>query len=132
MRERFVIASPVRLAARGPAERDGDLLLAVVTYARIRRGVRLRFTWHAWRVLRTLGGTPGLVLRANRVQPFGNEAWTLTVWRDESALQAFDTSPSHREAVARSRELLSHFQSQRFAVTRGELPIAWKRALSEL
>jgi heme-degrading monooxygenase HmoA len=73
---------------------------------------RAVFDDHTHRVLRSLPQQPGYVGHAVRTRPFGNEVWTMTVWQDEQALDAFVASDVHREAIRRG---LVAVRSARFA-----------------
>ena len=50
---------------------------------------------YAVQVIQQLGKAEGLLGYWLFAHPFSKQFWTLSVWRDEAALQAFVTNPPH-------------------------------------
>src|SRR5262245_32095832 len=57
-----------------------------------------RFQWHAQRIHRQLGHTPGLVGFSFEAK-FPTRYWTLSAWVDGKALHGFIRNGSHRTAM---------------------------------
>jgi len=78
--------------------------LVAVTRLRIRSfRFLLPFAWHTWRSFRQAkhaAGSLGVKLRI----PEGLAFWTLTVWQDESAMNAFRITLPHRDAMPKLLE----------------------------
>jgi len=116
-------------AAEGP-----DKLIVAVTNGVLNgdSDARSRFWDHVAKVERSLSERQGFVGHSKRKEIFGNEVWTLTVWRDESSLNAFVQSDTHQTAI---REAFGAFETARFArfeISRREMPVTWDRALAAL
>lgn len=81
--------------------RQEDHVVAVVTRTRM---ARLRhvpaFAWASLRAGLQARRTPGFVTGAMGISP-GPVFWTLTVWTDGRAMQAFRDSGAHAEAMPR-------------------------------
>lgn len=123
--------APYRHAAQAkvsPLPPD-HLAVVILTATEIRPGQRGAFFQDTRRVLASLADQEGLLGHSFRFEILGNEAWTLTAWRDEAARDAFVRSPAHLAAMRRSRETA---QNLRFATLRlpvSELPPPWSDVL---
>ena len=133
-----VVASPFE----GPGfSRSGALddalegpLIASVTYARIKDdGVSRRtFFANADAVEAALPQQPGFVGFSKRADLLGNEAWTLTVWRDRESLLAFVNGAVHRRAVQAAWDSFDDARFARLTIAAADMPLGWDRALAAL
>jgi heme-degrading monooxygenase HmoA len=57
-------------------------------------------------VRKQLAGTDGLVGYSLRAKPLARDYWTLSVWRDETALHAFMRTPPHAGVMSSLRPLM--------------------------
>jgi heme-degrading monooxygenase HmoA len=124
------IATPFRSAA--PAAPGPDRVVLVLTHAVVEPVRRAAFDEHTRRVLESLPGQPGLLGYSVRRQVLGNEAWTMTVWRDEAARARFVASDVHRAAIAAGAPALRSVRFLRIEIAAAELPLSWSRALALL
>lgn len=120
------------LGVHGGAGSKAASVTVGLTNAVLDGKTRAVFDDYTRRVIKSLPDQPGYVGHSVRSRPFGNEVWTMTVWRDESALDAFVASDIHRTAI---RQGLGAVKSARFArfewpADRG--PPTWAEALRVL
>ncbi|MCU0862234.1 MAG: antibiotic biosynthesis monooxygenase [Planctomycetes bacterium] len=83
------------------------------------------------RVVAGLAPQPGYVGHSLRSSGRG-EAWTMTVWTDEDALDAFVASRLHREAIAAALVTVDKARFHRYRVPMRSLPPDWSMALAQL
>jgi hypothetical protein len=84
---------------------------------------------YSTRVRRQLSTSPGLIGYSLRAQIVAKRFWTLSVWEDAAALQAFVSGPPH---VAIMKALAPYMGVTRFVrwnVKGSELPLTWDDAL---
>lgn len=79
-----------------------------------------------------LGQQPGIVGYAVRRQFFGNEVWTMTIWRDEASRARFVASQMHRDGIAAGSKAVRQGRFVRIEIPAAEAPIPWSRALTLL
>ena len=84
------------------------------------------------RVADSLEQQPGLIGYSLRKHVLGNEAWTLTVWRDEASLEAFVRSPAHQQAMRDATGELALASFRRIELPAAEIPLDWTTALDYL
>lgn len=97
----------------------GDTVIIGITNAVLRPFKRTAFDDYTRQVLKSLPANDGYVGHSVRSRIFGNEVWTMTVWRDEQSLDAFVRSDRHRAAI---REGLAGVQKAKF------LRISWPKS----
>ena len=117
---------------RGVVVADTAEVVVAVTYAKYRPDEADEFWRLTKAVQATLPQQSGLVGYRLRRQIFGNEAWTMTVWTDAQALEAFVASPTHRVAMRATGRLLEDAKFVRLTVRGSDLPLAWDKALVAL
>ncbi len=109
----------------------GDKVIVVLTHATLSES-RRNFDSEVGIVADSLAVRDGLIGYSLRKELLGNEAWTMTVWRDEAALAAFVASNAHQNAIVNSAHELAAVRFKRFEVDVSELPITWEQALAKL
>ncbi|MDX2219998.1 MAG: antibiotic biosynthesis monooxygenase family protein [Burkholderiales bacterium] len=127
-----VISTPFR----GPGFADGKVTQAApdtevvvsITNATVNRDQRGPFDEHVSKVVKSLPGQPGLIGYAVRKELFGDEVWTITVWRSEADRARFVASNEHRAAMAAGGPALKTVRFSRVVVPAQELPLSWERA----
>ncbi len=107
----------------------GDRLLVALTHATLNER-RRNFDAEVGRVAASLADRDGLVAYSLRKELLGNEAWTMTVWRDRAALEAFVASSAHQHAIRNSAHELAAARFLRFEIDAAALPISWEDALA--
>ncbi|PJZ36862.1 hypothetical protein CH354_12270 [Leptospira levettii] len=75
-----------------------------------------------------LNQNEGYLGGAIRREIFGNRAWTMTVWKNESALDQFVYSKEHERAMKEGGPAVKKSKFYRGFVKWKELPISWERA----
>ena len=119
-------ASPWRAIRPAEVERE---YLVLLSFLPLRR--RWRVPWfllQTARVARQLEQAPGLITYSFYARPLTGRFWTLSVWEDEGALQAFVSAPPHAAVM---RVLVPHMGPTRFVrwtATGAQLPPSWEEA----
>lgn len=127
----FTVGTPyveTELAAKlGPeAEVVAAMTLAVRGF---NLGANARFWKQTQAVFRSLqaGEHEGLIGCAIRAQVLGRKSWTLSIWQDETALEAFSVSPVHLKAVNAGAAALRDAAFVRLRLRAREAPPNWRR-----
>lgn len=113
----------------------GPEVVVALTHATLDGRTRGLFDLSTQKVLDSIVESPGLIGYSVRTRVLGNEVWTMTVWRDEAALDAFAGSAAHREAIRMGMPAVIDAQFHRMMVPASEVPPTWsavKRVLKEV
>jgi heme-degrading monooxygenase HmoA len=110
----------------------GETVVVAVTHAVVDNAKRGPFDEGTRRVDESLPTLDGFIGRSLRIELLGNEAWTMTVWRDEEALESFVSSPAHRLAVREGLPALKSARFLRFAIPTRDVPPSWDDVLHRL
>ncbi len=111
---------------------SNEKAIVVVTYAKRHKSQRGPFFDNVKQVLADLPNQEGLLGHTFRFQLLGDEAWTITAWRDAAAVRKFSRSSLHAAAVKDSATLAA---DMKFYTTEREarnLPMPWKEAVTEV
>jgi heme-degrading monooxygenase HmoA len=122
-----VPASPWRSLRPADPNREYLVLLSFLPLKRLWRVPS--FLIRTTRITRQLERSPGLVGYSLNARPLTGRFWTLSVWDNESALQAFVNAAPHVETI---RALIPHMGPTRFVrwtVLGAHLPVRWDEAL---
>ncbi len=119
--------SPWQSYSRAAPERDYVALLSYLPLNSVWRLPRLLL--YSTRIQRQLRTSSGLIGSSLRARITAKQFWTLSVWEDAAALQAFIAAPPH---VAIMKALAPYMGPTRFVrwnVKGSELPLRWDDAL---
>jgi quinol monooxygenase YgiN len=118
---------PWRSHSRAAPERD---YVALLSYLPLNSGWSIaRLLVYNARIVRQLRTSAGLVGYSLQARLAAKRFWTLSVWEDEMALQAFVSAPPHAAVM---KALAPHMGATRFTrwtVKGFELPPQWDDAL---
>lgn len=140
----FLMSCQVATPFKGPGYARGkgvklpgatDTVWIGLTNAQLDGSNRATFDDYTNRVIRDLPNRDGYIGHSVRTRVFGNEVWTMTVWRDEAALNTFVRAPIHREAMREGISAVKSARFARFAWPASQVPPSWdeaKRRLSEV
>lgn len=103
----------------------GERVVVGVTHAVLDGRKRSVFDEHTRRVVRSLPEHDGYLGHSIRTRVFGHEVWTMTVWRDGAALDAFVRSPVHQEAIRRGMPAVIAAQFMRLEWPATSPPPSW-------
>lgn len=117
--------------SNGTPGSDGDVIVAV-THATLHRGNRSAFDKHTSLVIKDIPTHAGYLGHSVRKQLFGNEVWTLSVWRDHVSLDEFVRAPVHREAIKQGIDAIIEAQFLRFEWPASSPPPRWSETLERL
>lgn len=109
-----------------------DTVVVAVTQAFLNRRGRGAFFEHTGLVLDGIAEEDGYLGHSIRRRFWGHEAWTMTVWRDEAALNRFVRSERHQNALRAGMPALRAAKFLRLTWPGDQVPPAWSRALAEL
>jgi quinol monooxygenase YgiN len=112
-----------------PVDPDGEYL-ALLSVLPLKRHFRIPwFLLHAARIMRQLSRTPGLLGYSLLGRPLVKRFFTLSVWEDEAALQAFVHAMPHAQAPSVMAPHMGKTAFVRWRVRGSELPPSWGEAL---
>lgn len=128
-----VVAKPYVVTGRLPTGAQGDTVV-VVTHAVLDNDERVPFDAYVDKLSDAMEANryEGLLGYSIRKVLFGDEVWTLTVWRDEAALRGFMSSGLHREAISSAPRAVVSLRSHHFKWPSTEGPVSWGEALARL
>lgn len=104
----------------------GESVVVAVTHALLDGSNRRDFDAHSRLVVASLPQHQGYIGHSVRTSIFGNEVWTMTVWRDQHSLDEFMRSPVHTEAIKRGLSAVLRGQFERFDWPREQVPPSWQ------
>lgn len=103
-----------------------------VTNATLDGSKRALFDQHTRNVVRSLPSHDGFIGSSVRTRLMGNEVWTMTVWRDEAALDSFVRSPVHVEAIRKGLPAVIEAKFARFSWPAESVPPKWGEIIERL
>lgn len=124
------ISTPYKILA-DPPDPAAPVVVAV-TRASLDPQRRAAFDRYTASLIDTLPKQPGLLGYSVRRELFGNDAWTMTVWRDDAARRAFVYSQLHQEAITDTYGTLVNARFIRYPAMPGDLPPKWADVLKRL
>lgn len=83
------------------------------------------FWKHTNAVVASLPSHQGYLGHKIRKQLFGNQAWTMTFWRDETSLNDFVRGDTHGAAIQNGLAAVEKGRFVRFTVERSKVPLSW-------
>lgn len=131
----FAYTAPYRatpLARAAALDDSRQLVVLALSATEHRPGMRRAFFQDTRRVLADLPDQPGLLGYSFRFELFGDEAWTLTAWRDEAARDAFVRSPAHLTAMRNSARTAQNLRFISLSVPLESLPMSWTEVRARL
>ena len=110
----------------------GDTVCVAITHALLDGDNRSAFDDHTRRVIQSLPTQDGYIGHSVRTRLLGHEVWTMTVWRDEEAMQAFVDSPVHRTAIREGMSAVRSAQFLRLDWPTASVPPSWNEIQQRL
>jgi quinol monooxygenase YgiN len=118
---------PWQSYSRAAPERN---YVALLSYLPLNSAWRIPwFLLHTARIRRQLRTSAGLIGCSLRAQLAAKQFWTLSVWEDEAALQAFVAAPSHAAVMEAVAPHMGAAGFTRWTVKGSDLPLQWDDAL---
>lgn len=103
----------------------GDTVVVALTNATLDPDTRRIFDHHTKLVIQSLPGNDGYIGHSVRSRVFGNEVWTVTVWRDQVSAEAFVRSPVHLEAIRAGMIAVKTARFHQFTLPANQVPPPW-------
>ncbi len=120
--------TPWRSYSCAAPERD---YVALVSYLPLNSAWSLpRLVVYSARIQRQLRTSSGLIGYSLRARLAAKQFWTLSVWENEAALQAFVAAPPHVAAMKKMAPYMGATRFVRWNAKGAELPLRWDDALS--
>lgn len=104
-----------------------EVILAL-TNATLERKKRGGFDSRSKTIFQNLESYEGYIGGTVRVEIFGDEVWTMTVWENEAALQNFVNSTRHLDAMYMTNQAMKKFRHFNVKVLAKNLPLTWEQA----
>ena len=119
--------TPWRSYSRAAPEGD---YVALLSYLPLNSAWSLpRLVLYSTRIQRQLRTSSGLIGYSLRAQVAAKQFWTLSVWEDETSLQAFVVAPPHVAVMKAMAPFMGATRFVRWDVKGSELPLRWNAAL---
>lgn len=119
--------SPWQSYARAAPERN---YVALLSYLPLNSAWRIpRLLLYGARIRRQLRTSTGLIGYSLRAQLAAKRFWTLSVWEDEAALQAFVAALPHAAIMKALAPHMGATGFTRWTVKGSDLPLQWDDAL---
>jgi hypothetical protein len=83
-------------------------------------------------IRKQLGDAEGLVGYTLRARPLGRDYWTLSVWADGAALEAFMRTPPHVQLMSSLKPLMGPTKFVQWEITTSDGRPGWADALDRL
>lgn len=111
---------------------NGDFV-ALLSYLPLKSYWRiLPFVVYTAQVVRQLASADGLLGYSLLARPLSKRFWTLSVWKNEVALQAFVQHPPHQRIMTALSLHMDKTKFVRWTVKGSQLPLRWDDALSRI
>jgi len=112
-----------------PADPRRDYLV-LLSYLPLRRLWRIPwFAFQASRIVRQLKHSAGVIGYSLNSRPFRGQFWTLSVWDNEAALQAFVHETPHVDTMRTMIPYMGQTRFVRWTARGADLPVWWDDAL---
>jgi quinol monooxygenase YgiN len=109
-----------------------EQLVLVISRIIIDTKQRQEFDKQTSLVIKSMPSHEGMLGFSARREIFGEQAWTLSVWRNNEAVNKFVRSAVHFEAMKKSQPAIVTTEFKRLTVKASELPRNWSDALATL
>ncbi|HHC75275.1 MAG TPA: DUF3291 domain-containing protein [Thiothrix sp.] len=134
--KQWTISSPFRWAKhpKNDIRASSKTVVVGITYARLHHDKRLRrlFLNHVKRVNTSLAEQQGFIGSSLRSQPFGDEAWTVSVWENKHDMQQFVYSEPHLSAMKEASKTMAAAKTTHIELDATDLPLKWRKILTIL
>jgi quinol monooxygenase YgiN len=108
----------------------GREYLVLLSFLPLKRLWRIPwFALHSYRITRQLEESDGVIGYSLNSRPLKGHFWTLSVWRDEAALQAFVHAVPHVNTMHAMVPHMGQTRFVRWSVRGVDLPVSWDDAL---
>ncbi|MGB0696179.1 MAG: hypothetical protein ACPGOY_11060 [Rhodospirillaceae bacterium] len=87
---------------------------------------------HVAKIDTALKTNQDLLAQSKRMEPLGDKAWTITVWRDKESMQAFVRSDVHRTAMKAAEDTYWDARFVNYEKSDPQLALSWDVALTAL
>lgn len=111
---------------------NNQTYLVAVTNVILCKGPKKRlFMNYTTTLYKDLKNQPGYLGGSLRRKFFGNEAWTMTIWKDQKSMNDFVNSKEHLNAIYMSSDAIEKFRTTTFQV-HDKSEINWNLAIKKI
>ena len=103
-----------------------EVVLAL-TNAKLLRSKRSGFDSRSREIFKNIKSYDGYIGGTVKVEVFGDEVWTMTVWEDEISLNKFVESSRHLDAMYMTSDAMVKFKHTHLKVQAKDLPYSWSQ-----
>ncbi len=111
---------------------SSDKVVVALTHVVVDKQKRDKVDDHSKKIVDVIDQTPGYIGGSFRIEFFGDQLWTMTVWKDKESMDKFVNGRMHLDAMYQGASGARKMRSKVFLVSKDEIPISWDRALKEL
>ena len=111
----------------------GAQYLVMVSYLPLKKiSSTVQFFRGVTAVRKQLTQTDGLIAYTLRAKPLARDYWTLSVWKDQSALQDFMRTPPHVRLMESLKPVMGETKFGQWEITAADGRPDWSAALARL
>ena len=115
------------------AMEPGDQYLVLVSHLALKRiSSTVQFFRGVTAVRKQLEQADGLIAYTLRAKPLARDYWTLSVWKDQSALQEFVRTPPHVRLMGSLKPVMGATKFVQWEITGAEGRPDWSAAIARL
>lgn len=132
----WTVSSPFRWAKhrKKDIKPSSKTVIIGITYALLQNDKTLRrlFFNHVKTINASLASQQGFIGSSFRAQPFGNKAWTLSVWENKDDMKQFVYGETHLSAMKAASKAMIEAKTTHIELAAERLPLSWHEALKLL
>lgn len=129
----WTVSSPFRWAKhrKKDMKQSSKTVIVGITYALLQddKALRRLFFDQIKIVNASLATQQGFIGSSFRLQPFGNEAWTLSVWENKTDMKQFVYGEPHLNAMKTASKAMMDAKTTHIELAAEQLPLSWHEAL---
>ncbi|NRA47454.1 MAG: hypothetical protein HRU09_21100 [Oligoflexales bacterium] len=106
-------------------------VIVAISNARLKRHLRSSFLHTSDELYKNLNEVEGYVGGSMRLEPFGDQVWTLTIWTEKEAMDSFFRE-THMATAFAQNDAIVKFRSTHFSMNSAKIPDTWEQAMEKI